>query len=156
MEYLSRLLNQLKNQVAFKYHPRCAKLGITYLSFADDLLLFARGDFESVVALHQCFTQVTQASVLQTNLDKSSVYCGGVAMEERTRILAFLKYTVGELPFKYLGIPLSTKKISVSQWQPLIDKIITKISSWTSKKLSYAGRIQLVQTAIFGMQTYWA
>lgn len=32
----------------------------------------------------------------------------------------------------------------------------SKISSWTSKKLSYEGGTQLVQTAIFGMQAYWA
>ncbi|XP_016505979.2 uncharacterized protein LOC107823783 [Nicotiana tabacum] len=30
------------------------------------------------------------------------------------------------------------------------------ISSWTAKKLSYAGRIQLVQTVIFNIQAYWA
>lgn len=44
MEYWSRGLNGLKKEREFKYHPKCAKLGITHLSFADDLLLFARGD----------------------------------------------------------------------------------------------------------------
>lgn len=53
------------------------------------------------------------------------------------------------MPFKYFGIPLSTKKMSLIQWQPLIEKIIARIASWTSKKLSYAGRIQLVQTVLF-------
>ncbi|XP_019224291.1 PREDICTED: uncharacterized protein LOC109205978 [Nicotiana attenuata] len=55
-----------------------------------------------------------------------------------------------------LGIPLSTKKIALIQWQPLVDKITAKISSWTAKKLSYAGRVQLVQSMIFGIQAYWA
>lgn len=36
----------------FKYHPRCARMGITHLSFAGDLLLFARGDLSSATALH--------------------------------------------------------------------------------------------------------
>lgn len=28
----------------FNYHPRCGKLKITHLAFADDLMLMARGD----------------------------------------------------------------------------------------------------------------
>ena len=61
-----------------------------------------------------------------------------------------------ELTFKYLGVPLSTKKISVMQWHPLIDRIMSRINSWTARKLSYAGRTQLVQTMLFGVQSYWA
>nr|XP_010314353.1 uncharacterized protein LOC104645042 [Solanum lycopersicum] len=61
-----------------------------------------------------------------------------------------------ELPFKYLGVPLSTKKMSVMQWYPLIEKIMARITSWTARKLSYAGRTQLVQTVLFGVQAYWA
>ncbi|KAH0633496.1 hypothetical protein KY284_036282 [Solanum tuberosum] len=61
-----------------------------------------------------------------------------------------------ELPFKYLEIPLSTKKLKLIQWQPLIEKIVSRITSWTTKKLSYAGRVQLVQTVLFGIQSYWS
>lgn len=43
MEYLSRILLGLKQVKHFKYHPRCGRLDITHLSFADDLLLFTRG-----------------------------------------------------------------------------------------------------------------
>lgn len=63
--------------------------------------------------------------------------------------------TIGDLPFKYLGVPLSTKKLSTLQWYPLIEKIISKISTWTAKKLTYAGRVQLVQSVLFGVQSYW-
>ena len=61
-----------------------------------------------------------------------------------------------ELPFKYLGVPLSTKKMSVMQWYPFIDRILARINSWTTRKLSYAGRTQLVQTVLFSIQSYWA
>ena len=60
-----------------------------------------------------------------------------------------------ELPFKYLGVALSTKKMFVMQWYPLIEKIMPRINSWTARKLSYAGRTQLVQTILFGVQAYW-
>ena len=156
MEYLSRLFKELREEKVFKYHPKCSKLAITHLYFADDLLLFSRGDLESIKMLQRCFSKFSQASGLQANQAKSSIYCGGVQMEVKQQIMQQLGYTMEELPFKYLGVPLSTKKMSIIQWYPLIDKIMARINSWTPKKLSYAGRTQLIKTVLFGVQSYWA
>ncbi|XP_075083478.1 uncharacterized protein LOC142167219 [Nicotiana tabacum] len=110
------------------------------MCFADDLLMFAGGDLHSIVALNQCFLKFSMASGLQENLEKSCVYFGGVKQNDRKQILQQMGYSQRESPFKYLGIPLSMKKLSLIQWQPLIAKIIAKISSWTAKKLAYVGR----------------
>nr|XP_009600940.1 uncharacterized protein LOC104096290 [Nicotiana tomentosiformis] len=156
MEYLSRLLNGLKEEKGYKFHPRCGKLGITHLSFADDLLLFARGDKNSIQKLQACFATFSEASGMKANMAKSIVYCGGINTKEKAEIIQLLGHSLGKLPFKYLGVPLDTKKLTVVQWQPLIGRIVSKITSWTTKKLSYARRIQLVQSVIFGMQSYWS
>ncbi|XP_019229886.1 PREDICTED: uncharacterized protein LOC109210864 [Nicotiana attenuata] len=156
MEYLSRNLNKLKEVKGFKFHPRCAKLGITHLNYADDLLIFSRGDLNLVSHIQECFNHFSQVSSLQANLKKSSMYFGGVQQSTRVEIIQKLGYTIGELPFKYLGIPLATKKLSLIQWYPLIEKIVARISSWTAKKLSYAGIVQLVQTVLFGIRSYWS
>nr|XP_016444997.1 PREDICTED: uncharacterized protein LOC107770233 [Nicotiana tabacum] len=156
MEYLSRSLKTLKHVKIFHYHPMCSRLDLTHLSFADDFLLFTRGDTTSVVLLHQKFNPFQKFLGLKANLAKSSIYYEGVSNELKHEIQQALGYIQGVLPFKYLGIPLDTKKLSILQWQPLIDKIVSRISSWTTKKLSYVGRIQIVQTVIFGIQVYWA
>lgn len=87
MEYLSRLLAGLSEDETFKFHPRCSRLKLTHISFADDLLLFARGDLNSISALNQCFAQFSMASGLQANLDKSSLYFGGVNAAEQNILL---------------------------------------------------------------------
>ena len=87
MEYLSRIIKGLKEDKQFKYHPRCSKLDITHLCFADDLLMIARGDLESVKAIQLCFSQFSQSSKLQANLSKSSIYYGGVQQEVKNKIL---------------------------------------------------------------------
>lgn len=51
MEYLSRMLAELKNKKQLYFHPKCKKLGLTHLSFADDLLLFAREDKQFAVMM---------------------------------------------------------------------------------------------------------
>nr|XP_009757025.1 PREDICTED: uncharacterized protein LOC104209942 [Nicotiana sylvestris] len=127
MEYLSKSLKELTKKAEFHYHPRCSKLAITHLCFADDLLLFARGDLSSVVTMEHCFNQFSAASGLKANLGKSSIYFGGVSRGDREKMV------------QELG---------------LLE--VARISAWTAKKLSYGGRVQLVQTVLFGVQAYWA
>lgn len=154
MEYLSRSLSELKENKLLRYHPKCRKLNIIHLSFADDLLMFARGDPTSITLLYKKFQVFTSASGLQANLTKSFLYCGGINDQEKQQLQLILRYNLGELPLKYFGISLDTKNLNNLQWQPLVDKIVARISSWTAKKLSYASRVQLVQTVIFGVQAY--
>ena len=51
LEYLPRSLKQLKENMDFNYHPKRQGLNITHLAFADDLILFSRGDVTSVQLL---------------------------------------------------------------------------------------------------------
>lgn len=115
-------------------------------------LLFIKGDLTSIKSLYRCFLDFSKASGLQANLGKSAMYFGGVPRTTQMAILNHLGIGPGELRFKYFGIILSTEKVTIMQWKPLSDKIIGKISSWTAKELSYAGRVQLVQTVLFGIQ----
>ncbi|OIT32500.1 hypothetical protein A4A49_60222, partial [Nicotiana attenuata] len=87
--------------------------------------------------MQQVFNQFSAASGLKANMGKSSIYFGGVTREERDKIVQELGLLEDELPFKYLGVPLSTKKLSLVQWKPVIEKIVERISAWTTKKLSY-------------------
>ncbi|XP_075103105.1 uncharacterized protein LOC142177849 [Nicotiana tabacum] len=73
MEYLTRPLKTLKKDPNFNYHPKCGKLNIVQLSFADDLLLYCRGDPISVQLLFQCFQQFSKTSGLEANADKRRI-----------------------------------------------------------------------------------
>ncbi|XP_015158439.1 uncharacterized protein [Solanum tuberosum] len=110
----------------------------------------------SMEYLSRCLAEFSQASGLQANMNKSSIYFGGAVVQEKLNILQQSGFGCGDFPFKYLCVPLSTKKLTIMQWSPLVNKIIARISSWTAKKLSYAGRIQLVQSVLFGIQAYWS
>uniref|UniRef100_A0A0V0HM10 Putative ovule protein n=1 Tax=Solanum chacoense TaxID=4108 RepID=A0A0V0HM10_SOLCH len=89
--------------------------------------------------MFESFQLFSKALGLQENMSKCSIYFGGVSSIESAKIIQYTGFTAGQLPFKYLGIPLSTKKLSLMQWSPLIEKIVAKISSWTTRKLSHAG-----------------
>lgn len=106
MEYLIRLLKGLRIQKKFKFHPKYAKVNLIYLGFADDFC------FEKIF---NCYSIFSMASGLQANANKSSVYFGGVPGNIQYQILEVLGFTISTMPFRYLGVPLSTKRISITQ-----------------------------------------
>ncbi|XP_058767357.1 uncharacterized protein LOC131641049 [Vicia villosa] len=59
------------------------------------------------------------------------------------------------LPFRYLGVPLTSKKLTVAHYLPLIDKILSRIQHWSARLLSHAGRVQLVKVVGFAIANYW-
>lgn len=109
----------------------------------------------SMKLLYEYFLQFSQASRLSLNIAKSSIFFGGVPKVAQLAILDNVGFSKGELHVKYLGIPLSTKRLPVAQCQPLLDRILGKITSWTSKFLSYAGRLRLIKSILFSIQTFW-
>ncbi|XP_020256684.1 uncharacterized protein LOC109833427 [Asparagus officinalis] len=156
MEYLSRKLELLKEDKLFRYHPMCGKLKISHLIFADDLLLFAKGDLYSVQKLYHCVKDFSATTGLEANLSKCSIYFGGVNENTKTAITNMLGFSEGTLPFKYLGVPLICKRLTFIDCNPLLDKISGQFQKWLRhSNLSYAGRLQVIKSEILGVQNYW-
>lgn len=65
------------------------------------------------------------------------MYFGGVDAYVENAILGEFGLSKGDLPFRYFGVPLSSKKLTVMQCQPLIKRVLARIDSWTSKLLTY-------------------
>ncbi|XP_062114776.1 uncharacterized protein LOC133826231 [Humulus lupulus] len=56
MEYLTRLLAHYSDKKGFGYHPLCKHLRLTNLCFADDLIIFCKGNVSSVSKIHEAFS----------------------------------------------------------------------------------------------------
>lgn len=80
-------------------------------------------DLISIQLLFQAFQKFSKASGLSANLDKSDVYFGGIHEHEQVLLQSVLGVSKGTLPFRYLGVPLSSKKLIVSQCKPLVERI---------------------------------
>ncbi|XP_074300954.1 uncharacterized protein LOC141632295 [Silene latifolia] len=156
MEYLSRILNHVTSILPFKYHPLCAQMQLTHLMFADDLLLFSKGDIPSIMVLLRSFATFSAATGLQMNNLKSNIYFNGVHSSIKSDILQVSGFSEGVLPFKYLGVPISAGKLSIKHCYGLIEKITERIRGFAARKLSYAGRLTLVNSVLTSLYSYWA
>lgn len=75
-------------------------------------------------------------------------------MQSNEDLLVF-PFDRGQLPVRYLGLPLLTKRMTVSDFLPLVEKIRTRISTWTGRFLSFGGRLQLIQSVITSLANFW-
>ncbi|XP_074309508.1 uncharacterized protein LOC141643988 [Silene latifolia] len=94
--------------------------------------------------LLRAFATFSKASGLTLNNDKSDIYFSGVPHNFIDEILLVSRFKRGPLPFKYLGIPISSKKMTKNDGMKLIDKITSKIRAWGARHLSYSGRLTLL------------
>ena len=78
-------------------------------------------------------------SGLSANESKSQIFVAGSDMQFREGLLSTFGFQLGSLLVKYLGVPLISTKLSVKDCKCLLEKIVARIKSWTSKHLSYAG-----------------
>ena len=155
LEYLSRSLGGLRNNPDFNFHPKCGGQKITHLAFADDLVLFSRGDPISVGLLMENLTHFGDCSGLKISMSKSSFHSAGIESADIEEIRRITGFSQGSFPFRYLGIPISDARLTISQYSPLLDKISGYINSWAGANLSYAGRTELVKSVLQGIECFW-
>lgn len=94
-------------------------------------------------------------SGLAVSLQKTSFYASGLSEQEINTIQASTGMVNGTLSFKYLGVPLNSKKLSLANCEPLLHQVKNHLSSWAVKTLSFAGRLLLIKTIIAGITTFW-
>ncbi|XP_010678138.1 uncharacterized protein LOC104893701 [Beta vulgaris subsp. vulgaris] len=146
----------MSHREEFKFHHKCEQLKIHHLIFADDLMLFSKGDFKSVVLLVRTLKAFAEASGLEASPDKTAIYFGSVTEDEQSRILRVSGYKKGSFPFRCLGVPITSKRLTKAECDILVDRMVKRIMSWSSRHLSYAARITLVNAVLMSLHTYWA
>lgn len=62
----------------------------------------------------------------------------------------------GYLPVRHLGVLLITKRLTAADCEGLVAKFTSRIDSWCSKHLSFAGRLQLISSVLFSLKVFWS
>ncbi|PWA63121.1 reverse transcriptase domain, Reverse transcriptase zinc-binding domain protein [Artemisia annua] len=157
MEVLTLMLRRrVRLSEVFTFHHKCSHLNIINLCFADDLFLFAHGDALSAGIIMDSLEEFKDVSGLAPSLPKSTAYFCNVLNHVKLAILQILPFVEGTLPVKYLGVPLVTTRLILRDCRELVEKLANRINDWRNKSLSFAGRLQLIQSVLSSMHIYWA
>lgn len=149
MDVLSKKLDKGVMDGVFGLHPSCEAPLITHLSFADDILIFFDGTEDSLRGILSILEEFRSALGLSISLAKSELMIDGGCPHRCQNIASAVGIKQGALPVRYLVVPLSSKKMNKSDYQPLLDKIMARFNSWSARHLSFAGRLKLIQSVIY-------
>ncbi|GJR07706.1 putative RNA-directed DNA polymerase [Tanacetum coccineum] len=131
MEVLTLMLHRRARATNnFTYHRYCSKLNIMNLCFADDLFLFAHGDVESARVIMDSLQEFKDASGLTPSLPKSTAYFCNVLTYVKIGILNILPFEEGNLPVKYLGVPLVPSRLVYRDCAELMERVKRRICDW--------------------------
>ncbi|KAL9673455.1 hypothetical protein QQ045_029713 [Rhodiola kirilowii] len=156
MEGLFRMLQRLNKDVGFFYHPKCHRIKLSHIMFADDLILFSSGRNSAVEAILKVVSKFLECSGLSINCQKSNLFLGGMSEAKVAWVEGIIGTKASSLPIRYLGLPLTSRSLSRKDCDILIEKISSRLKCWSNRFLSRAGRRVLVASVLQAMVFYWA
>lgn len=114
-----------------------------------------KGDMASASILKESLDLFSNISGLTPNLSKSTIFMSGVDDNTKNALISLFGFLIGNLPIRYIGIPLITTKLKKNDCFGLLSNLKTRILSWTNRFLSFAGRLQLIKSILFSLQMFW-
>ncbi|XP_018464335.1 uncharacterized protein LOC108835601 [Raphanus sativus] len=135
MECLSRLLLSRYEADTIRYHPGTEQLKISHLMFADDVIVFFDGSSNSLHGISECLDDFASWSGLQMNTSKTELFTSSLDQSESAAISSY-GFTSGQLPISYLGLPLMSRKLKLSEYAPLLTKITARFQNIEKKGIA--------------------
>ena len=126
----------------------------THQQFMDDTMLHGTPTVKEAKGFKNILTLFSQASGMDFNLEKSSVFFFNIHLAVQRHLTEVLGFKRSTLPSKYLGVPLTDKPWHKSHWEKLITKLTDKCNHWTNRVLNLAGRMVMTKAVLQAIPHY--
>ncbi|KAK2383713.1 hypothetical protein QL285_071138 [Trifolium repens] len=125
------------------------------LQFADDTIFMGEGNWENIWTIKSLLRGFELVSGLKINFVKSKLIGLNVEARFLEASASFLSCLSEAVPFKFLGIPVGANPRRQATWKPVVDAMTKRLNSWSSRILSYGGRITLINSVLASLPLYY-
>jgi hypothetical protein len=106
-EVLSRALEMERISNSLQPMTYCRGMSLpTHILYADDVFICCVGSKRNIWCLLRVFHVYSKASGQFVNFEKSKMFTGAMTVARRNMLAQMSGFTVGILPFQYLGSPI--------------------------------------------------
>ncbi|XP_026399703.1 uncharacterized protein LOC113295587 [Papaver somniferum] len=133
-----------------KMTPMVTRDGIspTHLFFADDIMIFCKGNSKSIHNLVELLGRYQRVSGQTVCRQKSKIYYGGGSSSWCNYIASYLGMRVATFPDRYLGVKIMPGIVRYLHISNVVEKIRNQLAGWRGRLLSFHDRIVLVKSVI--------
>jgi len=128
---------------------------LTHLLFADDTLIIGEKSWLNVRTMRSVLLLFGELSGLKVNFNKSMLTGVNISESWLSETATMLSWRRGTIPFVYLGLPIGGDSRKISFWKPVVDRIVSRLSSWNHKFLSFGGRLVLLKSVLSSLPVYF-
>jgi hypothetical protein len=155
-EGMSALIKQAEQNNSLHGIKICRKApSISHLLFADDSFLFFRANMDETNTLNGILDTYANAFGQMINMQKSEILFGRNASQAHRNTLSnILQVTECLGTGKYLGLPSMIRRSKKAIFNYIKDRIWNRITSWSSKLLSQAGKEVLIKSMAQAIPSY--
>lgn len=128
---------------------------ISHVMYADDVMFigeWAATDMVNLARLLRCFYL---ASGLKVNFNKSKMFGVRVSESEINSMASLIHCEAGSLPVNFLGLPVGANMGLSKHWDPVIDRVKSRLNGWKASSLSFGGRLTLVKAVLGSLPLYY-
>lgn len=123
--------------------------------YADDAVLFFKPSQQEAKVVKAILQIFGAASGLMTNYNKSAITPIQCSQEQLQVVADELQCNIQLFPIIYLGLPLSTRKPTKAEVQPILDKLENKVAGWKPNLLSPDGRLCLIKSVLMALPVHF-
>lgn len=147
MEVLNSLIREADRRAALTPLPGRAISHHASL-YAEDLVILVTPTTNDLNCVQQILHYFAGASGLVTNIDKCVATPIRCTDDTIVAVHEVFPSVAAPFPCKYLGIPLSLRRLRLSEEQALVDTVAARIPTWKSSLLTHAGRVLLTKVTL--------
>nr|ABD32615.1 RNA-directed DNA polymerase, putative [Medicago truncatula] len=129
-------------------------LNVAMKSLVDDTWLLGTKSWANVRALRAALVLFEAMSGLKVNFHKSMLVGVNIASSWLHEAASVLSCKVGNVPFLYLGMPIGGNPRRLRFWEPIVNRIKSRLSGWNSRFLSFGGRLVLLKSVLTSLPVY--
>lgn len=123
--------------------------------YADDTIVFLQPIEREATAVNAILQLFGKATGLKTNLSKSALTPIRCDDDVLVGVQQLLGCRVENFPITYLGLPLSLRRPTKAEVQPILDRLSKKVAGWKPKLLSPDGRLRLIKSVLTALPVHF-
>jgi hypothetical protein len=134
--------------------PSYDSAGYPIIQYMDDTIIVMKAAQRELLCLKALLETFAQATWLRINFAKFGLVPINLTPEKAEIMAGTLGCKIQTMLFTYLGLPMGSTKPKVEHFAPLMNRAERQLTSMSSL-LTYAGKLQLVNSVLSSLPTFY-